>query len=64
MQELNKYSVSHSNITAVDHTGGDKVVYFGVINVNEGGKTANMILPLSEELQPWVAKLGQICQEG
>ncbi|MGB8934979.1 MAG: hypothetical protein WCC17_07720 [Candidatus Nitrosopolaris sp.] len=28
---------------AVEHTDGDKIVYFGVINVNEGGKTVGAV---------------------
>jgi hypothetical protein len=28
---------------SVDHTGEDKIVYFGVINVNEGGKTVGAV---------------------
>jgi hypothetical protein len=28
---------------AVEHTGEDKIVYFGVINVNEGGKTIGAV---------------------
>ena len=28
---------------AVEPTGGDKVVYFGVINVNEGGRTIGAV---------------------
>jgi hypothetical protein len=28
---------------AVEHTGEDKIVYFGVINVNEGGKTVGAV---------------------
>jgi hypothetical protein len=30
-------------MASVDPTGGDKVVYFGVINVNEGGRTIGAI---------------------
>jgi hypothetical protein len=30
-------------MASVDPTGGDKVVYFGVINVNEGGKTIGAV---------------------
>jgi len=43
MQELNRYTESHSNMDSVDPTDGDKVVYFGVINVNEGGKTIGAV---------------------
>jgi hypothetical protein len=43
MQELNRYTEGHSNMASVDPTGGDKVVYFGVINVNEGGRTIGAI---------------------
>lgn len=43
MQELNSYSVSHSNMATVEHTGNDKIVYFGVINVNEGEKTVGAV---------------------
>lgn len=35
--------MSHSNMAAVEPTGGDKVVYFGVINVNEGGRTIGAV---------------------
>lgn len=30
-------------MAAVEPTGGDKVVYFGVINVNEGGRTIGAV---------------------
>jgi hypothetical protein len=30
-------------MTTSDPTGGDKVVYFGVININEGGKTVGSV---------------------
>jgi hypothetical protein len=30
-------------MTTSDPTGGDKVVYFGVININEGGKTLGSV---------------------
>jgi hypothetical protein len=30
-------------MTAIEPTGGDKVVYFGVINVNEGGRTIGAV---------------------
>ena len=43
MQELNRYTESHSNMDSVDPTDGDKVVYFGVINVNEGGRTIGAV---------------------
>jgi hypothetical protein len=43
MQELNRYTVSHLNMGAVEHTGEDKIVYFGVINVNEGEKTVGAV---------------------
>jgi hypothetical protein len=43
MQELNRYSYSHSNMASVDPTDGDKVVYFGVINVNEDGRTIGAV---------------------
>ena len=43
MQELNRYTESHSNMASVDPTDGDKVVYFGVINVNEGGRTIGAV---------------------
>lgn len=43
MQELNRHTESHSNMASVDTTDGDKVVYFGVINVNEGGRTIGAV---------------------
>jgi hypothetical protein len=43
MQELNRHTESHSNMASVDPTDGDKVVYFGVINVNEGGRTIGAV---------------------
>ena len=43
MQELNRHTESQSNMASVDTTDGDKVVYFGVINVNEGGKTIGAV---------------------
>ncbi len=43
MQELNSYTESQSNMDSVDPTDGDKVVYFGVINVNEGRKTIGAV---------------------
>lgn len=43
MQELNRHDVSHSDMAAIDPTGGDKVVYFGVINVNEGERTIGAV---------------------
>lgn len=30
-------------MAAAEHAGGDKIVYFGVINVNEGGKTVGAV---------------------
>jgi hypothetical protein len=30
-------------MAAAEHVGGDKIVYFGVININEGGKTFGAI---------------------
>ena len=45
MQELNK----SQNITRIiimttsDPTGGDKIVYFGVININENGRTMGSV---------------------
>jgi hypothetical protein len=35
--------VSQFNMAAVEPTGGDKVVYFGVININEGGRTIGAV---------------------
>jgi hypothetical protein len=32
-----------TNMAAAEHTGVDKIVYFGVINVNEGGKTVGAV---------------------
>lgn len=32
-----------TNMAAAEHVGGDKIVYFGVINVNEGGKTVGAV---------------------
>ncbi len=43
MQELNRHTESQSNMASVDTTDGDKVVYFGVINVNEGGRTIGAV---------------------
>lgn len=34
---------NHYEVTTSDPTGGDKVVYFGVINVNENGKTMGSV---------------------
>ena len=46
MQELNRRQHSTKNIiimTTSDPTGGDKVVYFGVININENGRTLGSV---------------------
>jgi hypothetical protein len=46
MQELNRRQHSIKNIlimTTSDQTGGDKVVYFGVININENGRTLGSV---------------------
>jgi hypothetical protein len=46
MQELNRRQHSIKNIimmTTSDPTGGDKVVYFGVININENGRTLGSV---------------------
>jgi hypothetical protein len=45
MQELNIGSALHENclMMASDPTGGDKVVYFGVININENGRTIGSV---------------------
>jgi hypothetical protein len=46
MQELNKWQHTTRNIiimTTSDPTGGDKVVYFGVININENGRTVGSV---------------------
>ena len=45
MQELNKWHHAATIIimTISDPTGGDKVVYFGVININENGKTIGTV---------------------
>jgi len=43
MQELNRYTYSHSDMASVDPTDGDKVVYFGVINVNEDERTIGAV---------------------
>lgn len=43
MQELNRHTESYSNMVSVDPTDGDKVVYFGVININEGGRTIGAV---------------------
>jgi len=43
MQELNRYTCSHSDMAFVDPTDGDKVVYFGVINVNEDERTIGAV---------------------
>ena len=46
MQELNKWQHATRNIiimTTSDPTGGDKVVYFGVININENGRTIGSV---------------------
>jgi hypothetical protein len=32
-----------TNMAAAEHADGDKIVYFGVINVNEGGKTVGAV---------------------
>ncbi|HYA82634.1 MAG TPA: hypothetical protein VEH06_04180 [Candidatus Bathyarchaeia archaeon] len=32
-----------TNMAAAEYAGGDKIVYFGVINVNEGGKTVGAV---------------------
>jgi hypothetical protein len=45
MQELNKWQLATRIIimTTSDPTGGDKVVYFGVININENGRTVGSV---------------------
>jgi hypothetical protein len=45
MQELNKWQHATRIIimTTSDPTGGDKVVYFGVININENGRTVGSV---------------------
>lgn len=45
MQELNRGSTLHENyvMTVSDPSGSDKVVYFGVININENGRTIGSV---------------------
>ena len=45
MQELNRWQHATRIIimTISDPTGGDKVVYFGVININENGRTIGSV---------------------
>ena len=45
MQELNKWQYGTRDIImkTSDPTGGDKVVYFGVININENGRTMGSV---------------------
>jgi len=45
VQELNRWHHGTVNIImkTLDPTGGDKVVYFGVININENGRTMGSV---------------------
>jgi hypothetical protein len=43
VQELNRVDLAMTIMSTSDPTGGDKVVYFGVININDNGRTVGAV---------------------